>query len=440
MPETARRAALETLERCRKDGAWSAAALDGVLKRHALDHRDAALTARLCLGVLQNSSFCDYYIELYSHRRADSLQPRLRDVLRLGVYQLLFLDKIPARAAVNESVALCSEVGLERAKGLVNAVLRRIAENRESLPPVPNPGSAAYLSTRYSHALWLVERLLSEHDYAFVEGFLSANNREPGLTIQINTLKISPEEYSRALNRAEIPFQLWPELPGCLHLYGGAVNELPGYEEGLFYVQDRAARCAVEVSGVQPGMRVLDVCAAPGGKSFAAALRMKNSGSILSCDIHEKKLRRIEQGAKRLGIDCLSVQPGDARALNPAFQNAFDLVIADVPCSGLGVIGKRPEIRFKSETELAALPEIQLDILRTVSSYVRPGGVLLYSTCTILEAENRDNVESFLNQNPNYSAEEFSIGEIHSQKGMYSFWPHVDGTDGFFVAKLRRRE
>ena len=215
---------------------------------------------------------------------------------------------------------------------------------------------------------------------------------------------------------------------------------LPGYEEGLFYVQDRAARCAADVSGVQPGMRVLDVCAAPGGKSFAAALRMKNTGSILSCDIHEKKLRRIEQGAKRLGIDCLSVRSGDARVMNPAFQNAFDLVIADVPCSGLGVIGKRPEIRFKSEEELAALPVIQREILQTVSSYVRPGGVLLYSTCTILDAENRESVENFLKQNPNYSVEDFSIGEVHSNRGMHTFWPQVDGTDGFFVAKLRRRE
>ena len=171
MENAARKAALEALERCRRDGAWSASALDAVQKKYDLERRDAALTARLCLGVLQNSAYCDYYIELFSARRAESLQPRLRDILRLGAYQLLFLDKIPARAAVNESVALCRAVGMERASGLTNAVLRRIAENRDRLPPIPGEGTAAWLSLRYSHPLWLAERLTEERGYAFTEAF-----------------------------------------------------------------------------------------------------------------------------------------------------------------------------------------------------------------------------------------------------------------------------
>ena len=440
MQNASRAAALEILERCRRDKAWSSAALDAAVSRFGLDRRDAALASRLSLGVLQNSAYCDYYTELYASRKAESLQPKLRDILRLGIYQLLFLDKIPARAAVNESVALCRAAGMERAAGLVNAVLRRVAENRDCLPPVPGEGTAEYLSIRYSHALWLVRRLLQEHDYAFVECFLAANNQVPPLCIQVNTQRISAEDYKRALNRAEIPFTECEALPGCLNLEGGTVTALPGFEDGLFYVQDRAARCAVKAADPRPGDRVLDACAAPGGKSFAAALAMEDRGSILSCDIHEKKLRLIESGAGRLGLSSVRTQAHDAREANPDWERSFDLVLADVPCSGLGVIGKRPEIRYKSEHEIAALPDIQGQILQTVSACVQPGGGLLYSTCTVLEAENRTVVERFLANNPDFEAEDFSIGPVHSHNGMYTFWPHIDGTDGFFAAKLRRKE
>lgn len=434
-----RRAALDILERCRKEGAWSAAALDGAVDRYGLDQRDAALASRLCLGVLQNSLYCDHYIELFSARHADTIQPQLLNILRLGLYQLFFMDRIPARAAVNECVSLCREIGMERASGLVNAVLRRASENRDRLPPVPGEG-AEYLSIRYSHPLWLVKRLLSEQDYSFTEAFLAANNKEPGLTIQVNTNRISPEDFKRALQRAEISFEEWPELPGCLQLEGGSVTALPGYEDGLFYVQDCAARIAVEAAAPEPGMRVLDVCAAPGGKSFACALRMKDRGSIISCDIHEKKLDRIRSGAQRLGLQCITARAGDARIPVDEWTGAFDLVIADVPCSGFGVIRKHPEIRYKTENEINRLPAIQRDILQTASEYVRPGGSLLYSTCTVLNAENRDNILAFLEQNPQFECQVFSVGQLKADGGMYAFWPQRDGTDGFFAAKLRRKE
>lgn len=438
MENAARQAALEILERCRRNGAWSADALDSVLRQRGLDRRDSALASRLSLGVLQNSAYCDYCIECF--RTGGKLEPRVREILRLGVYQLLFMDKIPPRAAVNESVALCRTAGLERAAGLVNALLRRVAENREQIPPVPGEGTAAYLSVRYSHPRWLAERLLREHDYAFTEAFLAENNRIPPLTIQVNTQKVSPEEYTRALERREIPYRACAGLPGCLTLTGGTVSELPGYDEGLFYVQDRAARTAVEALSLRPGMRVLDACAAPGGKSFAAALKMRGEGSVLARDIQEKRLRRIESGAARLGLACIRTQAGDARAIDPAMEAAFDRVIADVPCSGLGVIGKRPEIRRKTEEEIASLPAIQREILEAVSACVRPGGRLLYSTCTVLKAENREVVAAFLREHPEFSPEDFTVGDLRSTDGMYDFWPQIDGTDGFFAALLRRNE
>ena len=435
MTKNARQAALETLTRCRRDGAYSGASIDAVLRKYELSRRDAALAARLCLGVLQNDSLCDYYIGCYCHSK---LEPKLRDILRLGVYQILFLDRIPAHAAVSETVTLCRQNGLSRASGLANAVLRRIADERETLPDIPGEGTAAYLSVRYSHPLWLCEYMMAKKGYAFAEGFFAANNCPAQLCLQVNTLKVETADYVRALERMEIPCRAMPP-EGCVVLDGGLASELPGYEEGLFYVQDRAARLAVEIAAPEPGMRVLDACACPGGKSFAAAIRMQNRGSILACDIHEKKLAVLDAGAKRLGLDMITTRAMDARVFEPAFEQQFDLVIADVPCSGLGVIAKKPEIRGKDPASLRNLPEIQLAILENLARYVRPGGVLLYATCTVLSEENEDVAKRFLAQNHSFQAESFSVCGIESETGMYTFWPNVDGTDGFFAAKFRKK-
>lgn len=431
----ARYAALVCLERSRREGTWSGAGIDSIIKKYRLDRRDAALTARLCLGVLQYSSLCDYYIDCYSSTK---LEPKLRDILRLGTYQLLFMDKIPDRAAVSESVALCKAVGYARASGLVNAVLRRIAENKTKLPEIPGKGSPEYLSIKYSHPLWLAEHLVDKKGYGFAEAFMAANNRPGKLSIQVNRLRISTADYVRALDRAEIAHREFPELPGCIELSGGIATELPGFEEGLFYVQDRAARLAVEIAGPKPGMAVLDACACPGGKSFAAAIAMENRGSILARDIHDKKLNLVVQGARRLGIDIISTACGDARESEEKLRDSFDLVIADVPCSGFGVIGKKPEIRYKDRESLKGLPGIQRDIIHNLANFVKPGGILLYSTCTVFREENEQVVEEFLKSREDFRLEPFSVNGRECE-GMYTFWPNVDGTDGFFAAKLIRK-
>lgn len=430
---TSREAALSALERCRRGKAWSNASIDNVTKKYCLDKRDGALAARLCLGVLQNSTLCDFYIDSFCNTK---LEPKVRDILRMGTYQLLFLDKMPARAAVNESVALCKKAGFSRASGLVNAVLRKIASGE--LPEIPGKGSAEYLSVRYSHPLWLAQRLIDRFGYDFTENFFAANNAPPALDIQVNTLKISLSDYERALIRTDSDYRCFDSPQGCLELSGGNVTELPGFEEGLFYVQDRAARMAVEIASPAPGMKVLDACAAPGGKSFAAAISMNNTGSILACDIHEKKLSLIQSGAQRLGIDIIETAVGDASAYDEVKDACFDLVIADVPCSGMGVIRKKPEIRCKTEEEISPLPELQSRILENLAKYVRAGGTILYSTCTILQEENEGVVQRFIDMNDKFELIPFEVGGVKADSGMYTFWPHVDGTDGFFAAKMKR--
>ncbi len=432
MEMSAREAALSALMRLRRDGAWSDAVLDSIIRRAGLDKRDAALTSRLCYGVQQNQSLCDFYINAYSSARTARLEPKVLDILRLSVYAILFMDRIPNHATIFEAVELCKKSGVSRASGLVNAVLRRIAENRSALPEIPGKGTAGYLSTLYSHPLWLVESFMDRLGYEQCEALLKANNASPGIWAQVNTMKTDADTL------VQDGTEKHPWLPDCVLLPDGA-DGLNAVYEGLAYVQDPAARLAVLAAAPKPGMSVLDACAAPGGKSFACAVMMQNSGSILSCDLHEKKLGRLRTQAQRLGVSCIETRPMDARkAASLGMQ--FDLVLADVPCSGLGVIRKKPDIRYKDEKELAGLPDIQLDILRGVSECVKPGGVLLYSTCTLMKAENEEICMRFLHENKEFSAESFDLPDPigHIESGVLTLWPHIHDTDGFFVCKMRR--
>lgn len=433
MEMTAREAALLALERCRRGGAWSDAVLDGIIQNAGLDRRDAALASRLCYGVQQNMMLCDFYIDAYASVRTTRMEPKLLDILRISVYTMLFLDRVPDRAAVNEAVELTKRAGLARASGLVNAVLRRVSENRDRLPVIPGEGTAAYLSVRYSHPKWLVDAYMSRLGYVETEKLLEMNNSVPPITAQVNTLRTSCDALLQ--DGAE----LHPWLPDCVILPDGGQGLAP-VQNGLAYVQDPAAKLSVLAAAPQAGMSVLDACAAPGGKSFAAGMLMQNTGSILSCDLHEKKLSRIRSGAERLGLSIIDTKAMDARIASQQLQKQFDVVLADVPCSGLGVIRKKPDIRYKSGTELNGLPEIQLSILRGLAGCVKPGGVLLYSTCTILEAENEAVCKQFIAENGAFSAEAFTLpGPVGTvEDGMLTLWPHIHGTDGFFLCKMRR--
>ena len=422
-----REAALEAMRRMRRAGDFSSDAVDGVITQSALEPREAAFCTRIVRETLQNLYFIDHYLNLWSNTPTKRLEPAVLDILRISAAQLLFMDRVPSSAAVNEGVKLCAKSGCKRASGLVNSVLRRVSENRDALPEIPGEDTAEYLSTRYSHALWQVRELIERRGYDGARSVLERNNAEPPLTLQTNTLRTTAEELADRLRAAGFG-PVAGASPGELRLRGaGRADLLPGYSEGLFYVQDGAARLAVIESGVKPGVTVLDACAAPGGKSFGAAIQMNGAGRIISCDVQEKKLRRISDGAARLGLDCIETRRMDARRPAEELIGAADVVIADAPCSGLGVIAKKPEIRFKSESDLEALPGIQLDILRGLAECVKPGGTLLYSTCTLRKCENEDVIAAFLSENSGF--------EVHE---MRTLWPDIDDSDGFFVCRMVR--
>lgn len=434
----AREVALDALTACERQGAWS----DGYLKKAIggakLDGRDAALATRLCFGVLQNRMLLDFYLSKLCATPLHKLEASIRNLLRLGAYQLLYLNRVPDHAAVSEAVSLARKKAKNpRAAGLVNGVLRSLIRQREALQP------PADLSTRYSHPQWLVDSFVARLGREEAEALLAADNREPPTCAQVNTLKISAEELAAMLTAEGVAVEPHPWLPDCLFLNGtGSLEHLEAFQKGYFYIQDAAAHLAVLAAAPQPGWRVLDACAAPGGKSFAAAIAMENRGSVTSCDIHPHKLRLIEAGYQRLGLDIIHANLLDGKERKAELLNSFDLVLADVPCSGLGIIRKKPDIRYKDPKPLENLPRVQAAILDNVADYVRPGGVLLYATCTLLGRENEGVVRAFLDKRRDFTLDGFQVPGpfLDTDTGMLTCWPHRHGTDGFFFARLRRKD
>lgn len=430
--------ALRTLSACRVNGAWADAALAAELKRENLSAADAALTSRIVYGVLQNRMLLDRYLSEYCAQRLDHLQQPLPDILRIGAYQILFLDKVPDSAAVNESVELAKASKRAAAAGLVNAVLRKLSQNKDHLPPLPED-AAERLSLETSHPKWLTERMLSLLGAADAEAFLRLNNAVAPLAAQVNPLKATAESLLRELADAGMEAMPHRWVPDCIELFGaGDLTTLPAFYRGELIMQDAAARLVSLVAGVQPGMRVLDVCAAPGGKAFSTAFAMRDEGEVVACDLHENKLKRIRDGTVRLGLGCIRTLSADGRVFRPEWADAFDAVLCDVPCSGLGVIRKKPDIRYKKPDALTELPRVQRAILENSARYVRPGGVLIYSTCTVLPEENERVTDAFLGENESFSYETFDL-PIGSVPGHITLWPQTHGTDGFYISKLRRK-
>ena len=438
----AREAALLTLNACNRQGGWS----DGVLKKQLaaakLDSRDAALATQLCFGVLQNQLLLDFYLSQFSNIALSRMEGKVLQALRLGAYQMLFLDRIPHSAAVNCSVEMTKRLCKNpRAAGMVNGILRSVERNLDHLPAIPNTDPVSYLSILYSHPEWLVKEFCMTLGTEEGAKLLAADNHQPPMTVMVNTLRGTAEQVAQRLTEQRVEVTPHPWLDDCLVLSKtGDLEGLEAFREGLFYVQDPASHLAVEAAEVRPGMRVLDCCAAPGGKSFAAGIAMKNEGELISCDIHPHKKKLLQAGADRLGLSLLRPMTADGKVFRPEWEGAFDRVLVDAPCSGLGVIRKKPDIRYKDPEPLKGLPEVQRAILDNASRYVRPGGILLYSTCTLLPRENEEVVRWFLEGHKDFKAESFTLpGPVGTAAdGLVTLLPHRHGTDGFFICRMRR--
>lgn len=438
---TARDTALDVLMQVSGANAWSDGSLKRTIAKNGLDSRDAALATRLAYGVIQNRMLLDYYIGCFCTQKPQKLEPVVLNVLRLGGYQILFMDKIPQRAAVYESVELVKRRGRARSAGLVNAVLRRFVTNWLDMPALPAGSAAETLSVRYSHPLWLVEQLLARLGEEETEKLLAGNNEVTPTSVQTNTTQITPEALEKELRSEGVQVESHPWLSGCFLVSStGDLTDLPSFAKGHFWVQDAAARLVALAAQPAGEERILDVCAAPGGKSFALAADRQDAGRITACDVHPHKLQLLQRGAQRLGLHSIETLLADGRVMDEARRGAYDLVVADVPCSGLGIIRKKPDIRYKNPAELEKLPELQRAILENAGAYVRPGGVLIYSTCTLLREENEDVIAAFLAEHAEFTREDFDLpAPIGHVEGEITLWPQQYGTDGFYICRMRKR-
>lgn len=425
-----REAVYRSLIRIEKEKKYSSLELDSVISDMDLQGNDKAFFTTLLYGVIERKITLDYIISVYSNRPLNRLDLATVVILRLGLYQLFFLDRVPISAAVNESVKLAARYS-SRSKGFINSILRKASLEKEIPLPDKERDFLFYLSVKYS----LPSSICSiwQHDYSeFGEDFLSFVNSSPFITLRVNTLKCTMEDVCEKFSNVSQKCSLAPS--GVKLTSRVPISELE-LVKGDYFVQDEASQTAVEVLGAEKGETVIDVCACPGGKSFGAAIDMENCGRVYSLDIHKSKLSLISSGAKRLGIDIIIPREHDSSSAICELLGSADRVICDVPCSGLGVIAKKSDLRYKDLDDLASLSELQYKILCSSAGYLKEGGVLVYSTCTLHKAENEDIVNKFLSEHSGFSLAPFIVGKISCQ-GMLTLFPHIHSTDGFFIAKI----
>lgn len=413
---SAREAALKILVQT-EQGAYSDAALkEGIPSK--MISEDKALTTELVYGIITNRRRLDSIICSYSKLPMKKMSIWIINILRIGMYQLFFLDKIPKSAAVNECVKLAKRYGHTASAGFVNGILRNASKKE-----IPECEDAAIC---YSHPDWMVQMWEKEYGMEFTKKLLAANNEKAPVTLRVNLYKTTAEALKERLDAIGIQTKI---LNGrVLEAKGlGNVESLEAYKQGLFIVQDMASMMAVEALDPKPGEFVMDVCAAPGGKTTYMAERMENKGKVIAFDLHPHKVEIIQKNANRLGLSIIEAMEQNAENLREEYCKMADCVLADVPCSGLGVIRKKPDIKWmKTMQDIEDLAKVQKRILQTASHYVRKGGTLVYSTCTISKQENEEQVNCFLKSNPNFRLEK-----------MQQLFPHIHHCDGFFIGVLK---
>ena len=435
--ETARSLAVQTLLRAERDASFSNLSLANALSRSQLSGPERALASQLVYGVTERRLTLDDQLARHLQKPLAKLHPQVASVLRVGAYQLLFMEKIPVSAAVNESVKLVKAAGQGYAAGLVNAVLRKIAANGLILPDPAD--KIQVLSVKYSCPPALTSFFTRVFGEADAEQILAVSVAPRPIFLRVNTCRTDRDALIERLAAQGVSAAPCC-LPDAVALdRPGDLRRLPSFAEGLFHVQDLSSQQTVRLLGLRPGQTFADLCAAPGGKAFTAAEYLRGEGRVYACDVYEHKCELIRTGAARLGLT--NVQPllCDAREICAHLKQA-DAVLCDVPCSGLGVIGRKPEIKYKSLDALVSLPPLQYEILCAGAEIVRPGGTLVYSTCTLNPAENGDVCDRFLREHPDFTLASDAEYRAVCTGDYMTVLPTPDGGDGFFAAKFMRKQ
>lgn len=425
---SARSAAKESLVAFAKHGKYTNLEVASTLSKDRLSDADRKLYTNLVYGVAERIPTLDYITGTLSSRNVKDIDIETLTCIRLGLYQLLYTDRIPDHAAVSETV----EIAPARSKSFVNALLRSFLRNRKNYELPSETDSVEYLSVKYSCPSAMCAFLTEKLGTDCAKALLSSTLEKRLATVRVNTLKATPEDVLKSVFPDGRISPLAGDMIEVSSLFGSDMSD------GRWFVQDVASRLAVSVLSPRPGETVIDVCSAPGGKSFSAAIDMRNEGRVFSFDLHENKINLIKSGAARLGIDIIEASCRDAAAPDGSLVGTADRVICDAPCSGLGVIAKKPDIKYKDPSEIERLPEVQLKILNGASRYVKPGGTLVYSTCTVNPDENGGVARRFLNENTDFSACSFELGEISAPNGMLTLYPFTHNTDGFFICLMKR--
>ncbi|WP_270171988.1 16S rRNA (cytosine(967)-C(5))-methyltransferase RsmB [Paenibacillus sp. SYP-B4298] len=452
-PLSAREIALDTLCRVEADQAYSNLQLNQALQAAKLSRADASLATELVYGTLQRQGTLDYWLSRFVAKGVRKLEPWVRQLLRMSVYQLVYLDRIPPHAAVNEAVQIAKRRGHAGIAGMVNGVLRNMLRRRGELEIPAGLPAAERIALAHSHPQWLVERWIAAYGEQTAEAMCAASNEPPSSSVRINARRASREQVLEQLSgqgAAARASELAPQ--GIIVDRGGNLADTAFFRDGWWTVQDESSMLVAEVANPQPGMQVVDCCAAPGGKTTHLAEKMDDQGQVFANDLHPHKLKLIEQQAARLGLSSIRTMSGDARALAEKLEpGAFDVVLLDAPCSGLGVIRRKPELKWnKTPEDIEGVAQVQRRLLDACSALVKPGGTLVYSTCTVERRENEEQVERFVREHEEFELdpdwpqpllaalrEKGAIGAAFD--GMAQLLPHHAGSDGFFIARLRRR-
>lgn len=443
-PNTARGAAALLVRMVLEDGAYTNIALNQYLRGSSLSDLDRRLATELVYGTVKACGTLDWYLGQCVTRPLAKVAGDILAVLRISAYQLLYMPRIPASAAVNEAVKLARAVSHEGSAKFVNGVLRGLLRKQEAgafALPDEVQDDAGYLSLKYYHPRWLVKRWLGPWGRRGTERLLAFDNTAAPVCLRTNTLLTTRDKLLAALQEtgADVRASVW-SADGIVAEHLPALHALLQALPGHFYIQDESSMLVAPVLAPAPGMRVLDLCSAPGGKATHIAQLLQDKGEIIACDIHEHKLQLIAENAKRLGLRSIKAELNDATQLRSDWLGAFDRVLVDAPCSGLGVLRRRAEARWrKQRKDLKLFPPLQLAILQNAAQYVKSGGRLVYSTCTIEQSENHYLIEEFLTANPEWQRVPFAHPHTGEMVDELQLLPQNDGIDGFYICKLQKK-